>query len=208
MDERHISKIAGELGLKVPQVQATAGLLGEGATIPFIARYRKEVTGSLDEVQITAIRDRLDQLAELDKRREAILKSLEERQLLTEDLKGKILEAETLSGLEDIYLPFRPKRRTRATVAKERGLEPLAHILFAQEEKDPLAEALPFVDPEKSVASAEDALSGARDIIAEWISEDPAGPGRAAGPLCLPRSLSHEGHHRQRSGRKQVPGLF
>jgi uncharacterized protein len=174
MDERHISKIAGELGLKVPQVQATGGLLGEGATIPFIARYRKEVTGSLDEVQITAIRDRLDQLAELDKRREAILKSLEERQLLTDDLKEKILGAETLSGLEDIYLPFRPKRRTRATVAKERGLEPLAHILFAQEEKDPLAEALPFVDPEKSVASAEDALSGARDIIAEWISEDPA----------------------------------
>jgi len=174
MDEKHISKIAGELGLNVPQVQATAGLLREGATIPFIARYRKEVTGSLDEVQITAIRDRVDQLAELDKRREAILKSLEERQLLTEELKGKILKAETLSVLEDIYLPFRPKRRTRATVAKERGLEPLAQILFAQEEKDPLAEALPFVDPEKSVPSAEEALSGARDIIAEWISEDPS----------------------------------
>jgi len=174
MDERHISKIAGELGLNVPQVQATAGLLREGATIPFIARYRKEVTGSLDEVQITAIRDRVDQLAELDKRREAILKSLEERQLLTEELKGKILKAETMSVLEDIYLPFRPKRRTRATVAKERGLEPLAQILFAQEEKDPLAEALPFVDPEKSVPSVEEALSGARDIIAEWISEDPS----------------------------------
>ena len=174
MDERHILKIAGELGLKVPQVQATAGLLSEGATIPFIARYRKEVTGSLDEVQITTIRDRVEQLAELDKRREAILKSLEERQLLTEELKGKILEAETLSVLEDTYLPFRPKRRTRATVAKERGLEPLAQILFAQEEKDPLTEALPFVDPEKSVASAEEALSGARDIIAEWISEDPS----------------------------------
>ena len=174
MDERHILKIAAELGLKVPQVQATAGLLSEGATIPFIARYRKEVTGSLDEVQITAIRDRLDQLAELDKRREAILKSLEERQLLTEDLKEKILAAETLSVLEDIYLPFRPKRRTRATVARERGLEPLAQILFAQEEKDPLAEALPFIDPEKSVSSAEEALAGARDIIAEWISEDPS----------------------------------
>ncbi len=174
MDERHISKIAGELGLTLPQVQVTAGLLNEGATIPFLARYRKEATGSLDEVQITAIRDRLDQLAELDKRREAILKSLEERQLLTEDLKGKILKAETLSVLEDIYLPFRPKRRTRATAAKERGLEPLARILFAQEEKDPMAEALLFVDPEKSVSSAEEALSGARDIIAEWVSEDPA----------------------------------
>ena len=125
-------------------------------------------------MQITAIRDRLDQLAELDKRREAILKSLEERQLLTEELKEKILAAETLSVLEDIYLPFRPKRRTRATVAKEKGLEPLAQILFAQEEKDPSAEALPFVDPEKSVPSAEEALAGARDIIAEWISEDPS----------------------------------
>jgi len=174
MDERHLSKIAAELGLNVPQVQATAGLIDEGATIPFIARYRKEATGSLDEVQITAIRDRLDQLAELDKRREAILKSLEERQLLTEELKEKILAAETLSVLEDIYLPFRPKRRTRATVARERGLEPLAHILFAQEEKDPSTEALPFVDPEKSIASAEEALAGARDIIAEWISEDPS----------------------------------
>src|SRR5512147_1142330 len=172
MEEKHILKIAGELGLKAQQVQATAELIGEGATVPFISRYRKEATGSLDEVQITNIRDRLDQLAELDKRREAILKSLEERQLLSDELKEKILNAETLSVLEDIYLPFRPKRRTRATVAKERGLEPLAHILFAQEEKDPLAEAILFVDPEKSVPSVEEALAGARDIIAEWISED------------------------------------
>ncbi len=174
MDERHVSKIAAELGLTVRQVQATAELIAEGASVPFIARYRKEVTGSLDEVQITAIRDRLDQLAELDKRREAILKSLQERELLTDDLKEKILAAETLSVLEDIYLPFRPKRRTRATVARERGLEPLAHILFAQEEKDPATEAAPFIDPEKSISSAEEALAGARDIIAEWISEDPS----------------------------------
>ena len=174
MDEKHISKVSGELGLSVPQVQATAGLILEGATVPFIARYRKEATGSLDEVQITAIRDRLDQLAELDKRREAILKSLEERQFLTQELQDKIRDAETLSVLEDIYLPFRPKRRTRATVAKERGLEPLAHLLFAQEDRDPLAEALPFVDPEKSVPSPEEALGGARDIIAEWVSEDPS----------------------------------
>jgi protein Tex len=174
MDERHIAKIAAELGIAERQIQATAGLIAEGATVPFISRYRKEVTGSLDEVQITAIRDRLEQLAELDKRREAILNSLQERQLLTDELKEKILAAETLSVLEDIYLPFRPKRRTRATVAKERGLEPLAQLIFAQEEKDPLAEAASFIDAEKSVSSAEEALAGARDIIAEWISEDPA----------------------------------
>ncbi len=178
MEEKHISKIAFELDLAARQIEATAALIAEGGTVPFIARYRKEATGSLDEVQITAIRDRLEQLAELDKRREAILKSLEERQLLTEELKSAIIAAETMSVLEDIYLPFRPKRRTRATVAKEKGLEPLAQILFAQEEKDPLAEALPFVDPEKAVASAEEALAGARDIIAEWISED--GAARAA----------------------------
>ncbi|MDO9211075.1 MAG: Tex family protein [Deltaproteobacteria bacterium] len=174
MDERHVSKIATELGLAARQVQATAELIIEGAAVPFIARYRKEATGSLDEVQITAIRDRLDQLAELDKRRDAILKSLQERELLTDDLKEKILTAETLSVLEDIYLPFRPKRRTRATVARERGLEPLAHILYAQEEKDPATEAAPFIDPEKSISSVEEALAGARDIIAEWISEDQA----------------------------------
>ena len=172
MDEKHVLKITAELGLTARQVQATAELIAEGATVPFIARYRKEVTGSLDEVQITAIRDRLDQLAELDKRREAILKSLRERELLTDDLQEKILAAETMSVLEDIYLPFRPKRRTRATVARERGLEPLAHILFAQEERDPSAEAAPFIDAEKSISSAEEALAGARDIIAEWISED------------------------------------
>jgi uncharacterized protein len=172
MNEEHIPKIAQELSLTSKQVQATADLLNEGATIPFIARYRKEATGSLDEVAITGIRDRLNQLMELDKRREAILKSLEERGQLTDELKEKILSAETMVVLEDIYLPYRPKRRTRATVAKEKGLEPLAQRLFAQEEMDPLAEAAAFVDPEKGVESAEDALGGARDIIAEWVNED------------------------------------
>ncbi len=172
MIETHIPKIAQELGFTLKQVQATAALLNEGATIPFIARYRKEVTGSLDEVAITTVRDRLNQLMELDKRREAILKSLEERGQLTDELKEKILSAEALSVLEDIYLPYRPKRRTRATVAKERGLESLAQRLFAQEEMDPLAEAAAFVDPEKEVNSVEDALAGARDIIAEWVNED------------------------------------
>jgi uncharacterized protein len=172
MNEAHIPKIAQELDFTPKQVQATADLLNEGATVPFIARYRKEVTGSLDEVAITTIRDRLNQLMELDKRRDAILKSLEERGQLTDELKEKILSTETMAVLEDIYLPYRPKRRTRATIAKERGLEPLAQRLFAQEDTDPLAEASAFFDPEKGVNSVEDALAGARDIIAEWVNED------------------------------------
>jgi len=172
MSESHIPKIARELSLAPKKVQATADLLNEGATVPFIARYRKEATGSLDEVAITAVRNRLNQLMELDKRREAILKSLEERGQLTEELKEKIFSAETMVVLEDIYLPFRPKRRTRATIAREKGLEPLAQRLFEQEDMDPLAEGTAFIDPEKGVDSAEDALAGARDIIAEWVNED------------------------------------
>jgi len=172
MNDRHISKIAQELNLKENQVFATAKLLSEEATVPFIARYRKEMTGSLDETEITSIRDRLSQLEELDKRREAILKSLTERELLTDELKEKIDAAETLTELEDIYLPFRPKRRTRATIAKEKGLEPLAQGLFAQEAFDILQEANKFISEEKGVLTIDDALAGARDIIAEWVSED------------------------------------
>jgi uncharacterized protein len=172
LSARHHQKIAGELGIGKAQVAAAAGLIGEGGTVPFIARYRKEATGSLDEVAVMAIRDRLEQLAELDKRREAILESLAERELLTEELKEKIAAVETLTLLEDLYLPYRPKRRTRAMAAREKGLEPLARRLFDQEEFDPLAEAEAFVDPEKGVATAEEALSGARDIIAEWVNEN------------------------------------
>ncbi|NLU20257.1 MAG: RNA-binding transcriptional accessory protein [Phycisphaerae bacterium] len=174
MNERYFDKIAGELKVRPQQVRATAELLGGGATVPFIARYRKEATGMLDEVAITAIRDRLEQLTELDTRRNAILKSLEERNLLTDELKSKLDAAETMAALEDIYLPFRPKRRTRATIAKEKGLEPLADLLLAQQpETAPEVEAARFISEEKGVASAEEALAGARDIIAERVSEDP-----------------------------------
>jgi uncharacterized protein len=172
MTELHISIIAKEIAVKPSQVKAVAALLDEGATVPFIARYRKEATGSLDEVAITAIRDRLEQLMELDKRREAIVKSLKDRGLFTDELKEKIGGAESLTVLEDIYLPFRPKRRTRATVAKEKGLEPLAAQIFEQGELDIEAEAAAFINAEKGVASVEEALAGARDIIAEWVSED------------------------------------
>ena len=154
MNETHIERIADELTLAQKQVQAVALLLEEGATIPFIARYRKEATNSLDEVAITAIRDRIEHLAELDSRRDAIFRSLEERGLLTDELKRKLDAAETMAVLEDLYLPFRPKRRTRATIAKERGLEPLAQRLFSQDvidpvNQDPLAEAAAFINPGK-----------------------------------------------------------
>ena len=173
MNDKHLDKIAGELNVNVRQVRATAELLGDGSTVPFIARYRKEATGTLDEVAITAIRDRMEQLGELDKRREAILKSLEERNLLTDELRNQLNTAETMTVLEDIYLPFRPKRRTRATIAKEKGLEPLADLLFAQNAAtQPEAEAAKYISEEKGVASAEEALAGARDIIAERASED------------------------------------
>jgi uncharacterized protein len=173
--ERFIARIAAELNLAASKISATARLLGEGATVPFIARYRKEATGSLDEVAITAIRDRLAQLTELEQRREAILKSLAERQLLTESLKVSVEGAETLSALEDLYAPFRPKRRTRATIAKEAGLEPLADRLFQEQATiDPLAVAAAFVDPEKAVPDVAAALAGARDILAERFSDDAA----------------------------------
>ncbi len=215
--------IAAELGVQSHQVAATADLLTAGATVPFIARYRKEATGSLDEVSVSTVRDRLEQLAELDKRRQAVLRSLAERELLTEDLRDKLQAAATLTEVEDIYLPFRPKRRTRATIAHERGLEPLARWLLAQdggmdsplvatygatagpaagtpaastapsEPTSPpvalparpaatpaelLAAAAAFVDAERGVPTAEDALAGARDIIAEWVNEDAAARAR------------------------------
>jgi len=173
MNEAHIQKIAGELKLQPRQVVATARLFAEGATVPFIARYRKEATGLLDEVAITSIRERLLSLAELDSRREAIVKSLEERKLLTDELKAAITAADTVTQLEDIYLPFRPKRRTRATIAKELGLEPLADLIFNQQSTaDPVAEAVKFVNAEKGVADGTAALAGARDILAERISDD------------------------------------
>ncbi len=175
MNHFHITRISEELNLKYSQVQTTAELLEQDATVPFIARYRKEATGSLDEVAITSIRNRLAQLAELDRRRDAIIESLTKRELLTDELSAKIAAANTMAELEDIYLPYRPKRRTRAAIAREKGLEPLAEMILAQDTNAPIdleEEAAAFVDNEKGVNSIEDALAGARDIIAEQISEN------------------------------------
>ena len=173
MGERFVEKIAQELTLGSGQVEATARLLAEGATIPFIARYRKEATDSLDEVAITTIRDRLEQLQALAQRREAVIKSLGERNLLTDELQAALEAAETLAALEDIYQPYRPKRRTRAMIAKEKGLEPLADLLWAQDPAlEPLAAAGLFLNAEHDLDTADTALAGARDILAERVSDD------------------------------------
>src|SRR5262245_56056817 len=150
----HVLCVAQELKLKVFQVAAAAQLLAEGATVPFIARYRKETTGELDEVQVTAVRDRLEQMRAVDERRASILASLKERNLLTPELEKAILAADSLTTLEDIYLPFRPKKRTRATIAKEKGLEPLADLLFAQ-------------DPTTDVAAAAQSYVGREYVAAD-----------------------------------------
>ncbi len=169
--KKHVTQIAQELQLTEKRVQVVLSLLEEGTTVPFIARYRKEATGGIDEVGIISIRDRAEQLGTLDKRKETVLKSLDEQGKLTDALKQKVLSAGTMTILEDIYLPYRPKRRTRGMIARERGLEPLAAKIFKQGDIDPKEEASAFVDPEKGVEEIDDALAGARDIIAEWINE-------------------------------------
>ncbi len=172
MESAFIPALVQEFNIKPNQVEAVLHLLGEGASVPFIARYRKEATGGLDEVMITSIRDRFEQLVELFKRKETVISSITDQGKLTDELKEKILATETMSVLEDLYLPFRPKRRTRATAAKEKGLEPLAKKVFSQEDFSVEDEAKKFVNAKMEVNSIEEALSGARDIIAEWINED------------------------------------
>jgi uncharacterized protein len=168
----HLETLSHGMKVAPRQVLATAALIKQGSTVPFIARYRKEMTGGLDEVAITGIRDGMERLAELDNRRESILKSLDERQLLSAELKKSIAAAATLNALEDLYQPYRPKKRTRAIIAREQGLEPLADLLFQQDATDPAAAAASYVDATKGVDSADKALAGARDILAERVSDD------------------------------------
>ena len=168
--DKHIALVAKKLGLHEWQVENTLRLLDDGATIPFISRYRKEMTGSLDEVKLMHIKDEYERLKELEKRRESIIKSIEEQEKMTPELRDKIEAALTMAELEDIYLPYRPKRRTRATIAKEKGLEPLAEILMEQQELNPEHKAEEFLNDK--VKTVEEAITGAKDIVAEWISED------------------------------------
>jgi protein Tex len=167
---RNILLVAKKLGLHNWQVENTIRLMDSGATIPFISRYRKEMTGSLDEVQLMHVKEEYDRLKDLDDRKEAVIKSIEEQEKMTPELRKRIDDSVTMSELEDIYLPFRPKRRTRATIAREKGLEPLAVLILEQKIVDPSVKAAEFINNE--VQSVEDAISGASDIIAEWVSED------------------------------------
>lgn len=162
--------IAGTLNIRDIQVKNTISLLNEGATVPFISRYRKERTGSLDEVQVLQIRELYDKYSELEKRKETILKTIDEQGKLTPELKSRIEACYDNADLEDLYLPYKPKRRTRAAIAREKGLEPLAEILMKQEERDPELKAKSFLNDD--VVSVDEALAGARDIIAEWVSEN------------------------------------
>ena len=165
-------QIANLLNLNTKDVTATIDLIDEGATVPFISRYRKEATGSLDEVQVAKIRDEIERLRQLEDRREFILKSIDSQNKLSDELKKLIFEADTLSKLEDLYLPYKPKRRTKATIAKEKGLESLAHFILEQKNNFIFEEAEKFISIEKGVHSVIEALEGARDIIAEIISEN------------------------------------
>ncbi|MEE1315467.1 MAG: Tex family protein [Faecalimonas sp.] len=168
-----IQKLTEELAVKKWQVEAAVGLIDEGNTIPFISRYRKEVTGSLNDEQLRKLFERLTYLRNLEAKKEQVLSSIEEQGQLTEELKAQILAAETLVVVEDLYRPYRPKRRTRATVAKEKGLEPLAALIRLQELDKPLEEvAADYISEEREVASAEEAIAGAKDIIAEAISDE------------------------------------
>lgn len=169
-----ISQLAEELGLNETHVANVVQLIDEGNTIPFIARYRKEMHGAMDDTVLRTLSERLEYLRSLDERRETIKKSITDQGSMTEELEAAIDAAKTLSALEDLYLPYKPKRRTRATIAKEKGLEPLAELLLAQQpgSPDPEDAALEYVDEEKGVSSVEEALAGASDIIAEKISDD------------------------------------
>lgn len=168
-----MKKIAAELGVRANQVEAAVKLIDEGCTIPFIARYRKEATGALNDEQLRDLYDRLVYLRNLEEKKQTVLASIEEQGKLTEELRSQILAAETQVAVDDLYRPYRPKRRTRATIAKEKGLEPLANILMLQMMKTPvLEEAAKYVDPEKEVATPEEALAGAKDILAEFISDN------------------------------------
>jgi len=169
-----VPALAAELNLPRTSVSAVVKLLAESSTVPFIARYRKEATGGLDEVQIRAIEERRSYLVEMEARRTAITSEISSQGKLSPELAKKLASATTKSELEDLYLPFKPKRRTRATIAKERGLEPLADLIWAQaREGSPSASAQPFVNAEKDVPDVSAALAGARDICAERIAEDP-----------------------------------
>ena len=168
-----ITALAQELNVKKYQAEAAVKLIDEGNTIPFIARYRKEATGALNDEVLRNLYDRLNYLRGLEEKKNQVLASIQEQGKLTEELRAQILAAETMVVVDDLYRPFRPKRRTRATIAKEKGLEPLANLIFLQRTEKPIEEeANAFLNPEKEVYTVQDAIEGAKDIIAECISDE------------------------------------
>lgn len=173
-NKRIFVTLANDINAAVTQVQAAVGLFDEGATVPFVARYRKEVTGGLDDGQLRTLQDRLVYLREMEERRMAVMESIESQGKLTEELKSALSQADTKQKIEDLYLPFKPKRRTRAQIAKEAGLEPLADLLYQQPQLQPQEQAQAFLNPEKKILTTRDALNGARDILSERFSEDAA----------------------------------
>ena len=172
IENRIFQTIAREIGAALSQVASATQLLDEGATVPFIARYRKEVTGGLDDSQLRNLQERLVYLREMEERRSAVIESIRSQGKLTEELEQALNEADTKQRIEDLYLPYKPKRRTRAQIAKEAGLEPLADRLFDNPSLDPETEAQAYINSDKGIASAKDALSGARDILSERFSEN------------------------------------
>ena len=197
--------ISGSLGIPERQIASTLHLLGEGATIPFISRYRKEATGGLDEVQIEQIKEQHDKLCDIAKRKETILGTITEQGKLTAELEKRINDTWNPTELEDVYLPYKPKRKTRAEAARQKGLEPLATILMLQREPHPEQRAAGFVKGD--VKDADDALKGARDIIAEQVSENERAR-NSAQYLCTPSRTDRQSCERKRGRRGQIQRLF
>ena len=164
------NKISQEFGVTARVAENVIKLLSEGATVPFIARYRKEMTNTMNEETVADVKKRLEQLDELEKRKEFVLKSIAEQEKLTPELEKQINNAETLQDVEDLYLPYKPKRRTKAEIARQKGLEPLAKLIMSQNNDDVNGMAKRFINKEKDVNNEEEALKGACDIMAEWIS--------------------------------------
>ena len=201
-------QIAEELGVREQQISATVELLDGGATVPFVARYRKEITGGLDDAQLRTLEERLTYLRELEERRTAILNSVREQGKLDAALEAAIMAADSKGRLEDIYLPFKPKRRTKAEIAKEAGLEPLSELLLTQPQNDPQAVAATFVDAEKQVADVAAALEGARAILVERFAEDADLIGALARGDVVERGDDIHRAQGQEDRRREVQGLF
>ena len=201
-------QIAEELGVREQQVEATVELLDGGATVPFVARYRKEVTGGLDDAQLRTLEERLTYLRELEERRTAILNSVREQGKLDAALEAAIMAADSKGRLEDIYLPFKPKRRTKAEIAKEAGLEPLSELLLTQPQNDPQVVAAAFVDAEKQVADVAAALEGARAILVERFAEDADLIGRLREQMWSSGRDGLDGAQGQEDRGREVRGLF